>query len=408
MFMNNRMFRPGSGFYKLISIILAVLMLCSAAVLPSFAASPNDGRNTVLDYNKKLLDFINSSSVDPQSFYESGYNVSDSDKTLAAQITESYVTDTEKARAIHDWVCNNIYYDNDRINGVTAPNQEAANGRIKGLCGTYAEKFKTLCYAAGILCIYIDGPIAKFSSDQSRTINQFTAEIVGDHAWDILYTDGKWRLVDCTWDSQNTYSNGKYNYKACNSYYFDCNVDLFSESHLLEVDWKFKYDDYTLSLKCGRNQYSLSAVGYSGADRTLKVPSEFGSFALTDVSISSAGNSIKEIYVPQGVTSVNCIDFSAVEKMFIPAGVQTLSSLSDCAKLTDLYFGGTADQWKTLQSTGSSFNNTSAIIHYNCTEMADTGSNSGQSVKTSFWQKIANFFQKIINFFKGIFGAKLS
>ena len=64
----------------------------------------------------------------------------------------------------------------------------------KGVCDCYARLFKLLCQKKGIACILVPG-----GSDM------IDGEVQMDHIWNyVQMEDGKWYLVDCTWDDLGT------------------------------------------------------------------------------------------------------------------------------------------------------------------------------------------------------------
>ena len=104
--------------------------------------------------------------------------------------------------AIHDFVVNTLTYDPFTAapagtTQATYDEAEAAYERAKaeynlrnnvtlaakyGICQDYAELFRTMCIRAGIPCILVRGTAG------------------GPHVWNMVYVDGEWRYVDCTWD----------------------------------------------------------------------------------------------------------------------------------------------------------------------------------------------------------------
>jgi transglutaminase/protease-like cytokinesis protein 3 len=135
---------------------------------------------------------------------------------LATKLTSPYKTEIEKARAIYRWITGNIDYDIPgslstatiyaglwQPDGKTqAEADKEYHDRIvdkvfrerKGICDGYSRLFKTLCEYAGLRCERITGLI-RWSSDN---IGQFTNR---KHAWNAVYINNGWKLVDATWGS---------------------------------------------------------------------------------------------------------------------------------------------------------------------------------------------------------------
>ena len=104
--------------------------------------------------------------------------------------------------AIHDYVVNTLTYDPftaapagatqaiyDEAEAAreTASQEYSLRNNITlaakyGICQDYAELFRTMCIRAGIPCLLVRGTAG------------------GPHVWNMVYVDGEWRYVDCTWD----------------------------------------------------------------------------------------------------------------------------------------------------------------------------------------------------------------
>ena len=54
-----------------------------------------------------------------------------------------------------------------------------------------------------------------------------------NHAHAEAFVDGKWVVMDPTWDSNNKYENGEYNYETSVIRYFDATLEFLSYTHLL-------------------------------------------------------------------------------------------------------------------------------------------------------------------------------
>ncbi len=93
----------------------------------------------------------------------------------------------EKLKSIHDYLANNIVYDNT----ISKSNiYDVYGALINGVCVCegYAEAFKLLCDREGIPCITVVG-----------TGNG------GAHKWNMVQMeDGEWYTLDATWDDQGS------------------------------------------------------------------------------------------------------------------------------------------------------------------------------------------------------------
>ena len=98
------------------------------------------------------------------------------------------------------------------------------------MCAGYANLLQRLVQAQGIPCKQAYtysagvGTIGYFDESNYNVTNS-------NHAHAEAYVDGRWVIMDPTWDSGNTYENGEYNYKAPSIRFFDMTLDYLSFSH---------------------------------------------------------------------------------------------------------------------------------------------------------------------------------
>lgn len=108
-------------------------------------------------------------------------------KEILAAIAPDSMSQSEKERAIHDWIINNTSY--DQSYSIFDP----YNTLIKhtGVCEGYALLAQKMFTTAGIKSMVVAGTAGG-----------------EDHAWNLVYIDSKWRHVDCTWDDPvSSYGN---------------------------------------------------------------------------------------------------------------------------------------------------------------------------------------------------------
>ena len=141
----------------------------------------------------------------------------------AYDIVDSIITDDmsdrEKAKAIHDWLCKNVAYDHDNYVNNTVPDSSYT---IEGpflyntsVCKGYAEAFTLMANVAGMQCKTING-------------TAYNGRITDFHAWNKILIDNEWYYVDVTWDDP-TPDSGKgvvYRYK-----YFLISKDEMGKDH---------------------------------------------------------------------------------------------------------------------------------------------------------------------------------
>lgn len=132
---------------------------------------------------------------------------------LSKDLTSNYTEEVLKVRAIFKWITENIAYDYKFINkGKEEKKPDCENvinceqkitdwkkeylkkllRRKKGICGSYALLFKTLCDYANIKSEIIDG--------YARTKPyQIGNPIIANHAWNSVQINGSWYYLDATW-----------------------------------------------------------------------------------------------------------------------------------------------------------------------------------------------------------------
>lgn len=157
---------------------------------------------------------------------------------LAEDITEGIDDEYEKVRAVHDWVAENIYYDFDALASGNYDNLDAKNvlKTKKGVCEGYANLMAALLRSVDIPCRVQNGYALGIGTDKEwNSSNTNTSE--SNHAWNEVYADGRWIIIDATWDSQNKYKDGKYiTGNFITEVYFDSTLEFFSLSHKLIAD----------------------------------------------------------------------------------------------------------------------------------------------------------------------------
>ena len=152
---------------------------------------------------------------------------------LALEITNGIAGDYSKAYAIHRWVCENIWYDWEWTTsgiGVNADAESALKNR-RTICVGFSNLTAALLRASGIPAKVISGT----SKTDPWTNNLLSGDV--NHFWNEAYIDGRWVIIDATWDSANDYrgdmkttSEGLYFNR-----YFDATIEAFSIDHYIEA-----------------------------------------------------------------------------------------------------------------------------------------------------------------------------
>jgi Transglutaminase-like superfamily len=116
---------------------------------------------------------------------------------LGPYLTKNCASDQEKVRAIHCWVTKNIRYDVKKYLrlDLSLESSKKVLRRKKATCTGYSVLFAELCGAAGIESYVVSGLAKTMIFD----VNRPTA--LSDHSWNAAKVNGKWYLIDPTWDS---------------------------------------------------------------------------------------------------------------------------------------------------------------------------------------------------------------
>lgn len=117
-------------------------------------------------------------------------------QVVAALLTRS--TDRfNKTKIMHDWICDNIAYDYEMAASGKVDGQDYASvlKKKKAVCVGYANLLKKMCDIAGIEAIVIGGSLKAKDYGWTGKVPS------GPHAWNGVYINNKWYLVDATLDA---------------------------------------------------------------------------------------------------------------------------------------------------------------------------------------------------------------
>lgn len=157
-------------------------------------------------------------------------------KELAEKLTRGYPTSVEKTRAIFRWITENITYRTrfnntlieDRDTGMLKPlSERVAESVLKhriALCDGYSRLFKTLCDYASIPCEVINGYAR---TETFKRIQRFRS----NHAWNAVYLDSSWYLLDVTWASGYIDNRTDQYIKQLDEQYFLTKPEEFIREH---------------------------------------------------------------------------------------------------------------------------------------------------------------------------------
>lgn len=169
-----------------------------------------------------------------QDSIETGLNSTDHKriKDLALDITNGVSGDYNKVFAISEWVAENIYYNYDGFYSGNYGKTDAIGtlNNKRSVCQGYAELTAALIKSINIPCKVVSGYGMGIGTngDWSKVGTDET-----NHAWNEAYVDGRWVIIDTTWNSLNKYENGKFVYGGSYNRYFDPTLEAFSYDHMI-------------------------------------------------------------------------------------------------------------------------------------------------------------------------------
>lgn len=127
----------------------------------------------------------------------------------ASKLTKGLSTDTEKIKAIYNYVISNISYDYDKLaklNKTYVPDIDNTTASGKGICYDYSSVFAAMLRSQGI---------------PAKLTKGYSPNVEGYHSWNEVYNSdtGEWMVIDTTYDSQMKAANKKYSMEKKQSQY---------------------------------------------------------------------------------------------------------------------------------------------------------------------------------------------
>lgn len=111
--------------------------------------------------------------------------------------------ETDYSKRVHlgyDFVVRNVSYDYDKIKTLTTdytPDPDTTLKVLKGICYDYSSLFAAMKRSEQI-------PV--------KLVKGYTSNVKGYHAWNEVFIDGKWVVVDTTFDSAYYKARAKYSF----------------------------------------------------------------------------------------------------------------------------------------------------------------------------------------------------
>lgn len=192
-------------------------------------------QSPVFEHNKAMYE-KDKSIKDALKYTASIQSNSNAIISIATQLTDGIDNDYDKALALHDWICSYMYYDIDSLNNAETPAYYATDVVKSGraVCLGFATLMASLCRSINIPCNVVSGYALGIGEDMAWTDATVTGE-EQNHAWNEVYADGRWIIVDTTWDCANKIENGvKSSGETVSHLYFDANLQFFSNNHKIQ------------------------------------------------------------------------------------------------------------------------------------------------------------------------------
>ncbi|XP_075056942.1 kyphoscoliosis peptidase-like [Mixophyes fleayi] len=184
---------------------------------------------------------------------------------LVKELIHDANTDLEKTRVIWIWICYHIEYD---IHGYTNKALRSTDPDVilrtrKGVCGGYASFFQRMCSFAGVQCKEVSG----HSKGAGYKVGQ---KITGgvNHAWNMVYLEGSWHLLDSTWGAGQSDDNVTTFTFQYSEFYFLTHPALFIMDHFPEksecqlLETCISQQQFEMSVYVRSDFYTLGMVSY--------------------------------------------------------------------------------------------------------------------------------------------------
>lgn len=148
---------------------------------------------------------------------------------ISAQVCSGIESDYDKARALAQWVSQNIYYDYDAFDSSVTTQTLSLGSTLalhRSVCGGYANLYAALCQSQGIECLIAQGDVVQ------NYLTFEEADTAPSHEWNLVHIDGRYFWVDTLWNnSGNSYSDGIYTDGEPCLRYFDPTEEAMAQNH---------------------------------------------------------------------------------------------------------------------------------------------------------------------------------
>ena len=170
---------------------------------------------------EKLHPLVTSMPPDVEQSYE----------RVATYLRDREPNPQQRIKALHDWIADRIAYDAVALADNAIPRQEARSvfDARKGVCAGYANLLRAMAQVTGDEVVVVVG-------DARRDVDEVGG---GGHAWNAAKIDGKWFLIDATWDAGHV--SGRTFTKSYRTLYLFTPPEVFGVDHLPdEENWQLR------------------------------------------------------------------------------------------------------------------------------------------------------------------------
>lgn len=189
-------------------------------------------------YEDNCIAYAENSRVDPGDYLRVGIGHPKDwaeIESLAKSVVAGASSDYERLLRIHNWVAGSIYYNWDGYRSGDYGDM-SITGILKTkttVCSGYARLTEALLRSVGIPSRVINGHVLGAGTDGGTRWDSI--EHAEAHVWNEAYVDGRWVIMDVTWDSLNIFENGEFIKKGLNYDYFDMSLEYLSLKHRIRL-----------------------------------------------------------------------------------------------------------------------------------------------------------------------------
>lgn len=207
----------GKAVKKLWSVGMVLILLHSIFVRQTNAQMLNVEQNNTMQQNEWV------------NWYPANFVLHDEVAEFAEQFADQYPR-CDLPSAVHDWICDNIFYDWDAFYEGTYSALQANDvlKEKKAVCEGISNLTQELLIALDIPCIKVWG--VAISREDSWDETDLDLNRV-NHTWNEYFMDGRWHFVDCTMDMNNRFEDGMFVNVEKEQTFFDPDNSFFSWTH---------------------------------------------------------------------------------------------------------------------------------------------------------------------------------